>query len=144
MIAPQRMAESADKYVEHIHHDPPRTLERAAFIAGAEWAALQKEPPALPAEVEAVLAKLELQSVVPNQEMTLDEVRVTKQCLSEAATLLRRYAQAVAEKDAEIARLTEAGDAKDRRASAVSETIETLRERFRRRQKEAASGRGAV
>ena len=111
--APQRMEEPQKHPAWNEAWDltPEEARELDAFrakpsrVQGQTFKRVPLQPPALPAEVEAVLAKLELQSVVPNQEMTLDEVRVTKQCLSEAATLLRRYAQAVAEKDAEIARL---------------------------------------
>jgi hypothetical protein len=39
----------------------------------------------------ALIARLELQSIVPNQEMTLAEVRATKQCLREASTTIEEY-----------------------------------------------------
>ena len=52
-----------------------------------------KEPPALPAEVEAVIAKLLREADACSAGTLEDDADLAR----EAATLLRRYAQAVAE-----------------------------------------------
>lgn len=64
----------------------------------SEPAALRKEPPALPAEVEAVLAKLARIADPEVRPFAFDETmwKAVRADVTEAATLLRRYAQAVA------------------------------------------------
>ena len=106
-----RMAEAlwAEVQAQPPKADPPTVTIGYLFAANIcgvlrkfTVAALRKELPALPAEVEAVIAKLLREADACSAGTLEDDADLVR----EAATLLRRYAQAVAEKDAEIARLT--------------------------------------